>query len=86
MMNLDERQALEAMRLFLTDFFIRTDRSNGGIATLLTDTEIQEDGGTHDPAAWPDWLRCVSRVTARAQGGDSDQGAAPLTAGEDPNP
>jgi hypothetical protein len=58
---LDEREAFEAMTRFLVAFYNRT---NGDMATLMADIEIQGDGCTNDPAAWSDWIHFVAEVKA----------------------
>jgi hypothetical protein len=74
MYALDEHEAFEAMTRFLTEFYQRTGgkRTGGDMSTLLTDIEIEADGGTHDPAAWDDWMRCVRAVkTTESEGPES---------------
>jgi hypothetical protein len=61
MYTLDEKEAFAAMTLFLTAFYRRT---NGDMATLMADIEIQSDGLTNDPAAWSDWIHFVEEVKA----------------------
>jgi hypothetical protein len=62
---LTEHQAFVAMQTFLRAF---ADRTGGGhFPTLLSDIAFDEDGGTHDPAAWADWLHCVADTVS--QGG-----------------
>lgn len=58
-----ERQAFDAMALFLREFY---DRAGNDMETLLADISIECDGGTLDPAAWEDWMRCVGRVVRSA--------------------
>jgi hypothetical protein len=57
--DLNEREAFEAMTLFLAEFYERT---SGDMATLMADIQVEPDGITFDPAAWDDWLRCVAAV------------------------
>jgi hypothetical protein len=52
-------EAFYAMSAFLWDF---VQRAGDDLVTLLGDTEILEDGGPTDPAAWEDWLACIERV------------------------
>jgi hypothetical protein len=47
------------MTRFLTEYY---ERAGDDLATLLADIGIEPDGGTLDPAAWDDWLRCVRAV------------------------
>jgi hypothetical protein len=58
--KLDEHQGFEAMRLFLRAYYERT--KPGSFPVLLSDIEQESDGMPHDPAAWEDWLACLSRV------------------------
>ena len=60
MENLTERQAFDAMVMFLEQFYERTDSDDVG--GLLSDLMINVDNQTADPAAWQDWLNCVQRV------------------------
>jgi hypothetical protein len=60
MASLSEREAFQAMTLFLQEFYAR---AGNDIETLLADITIEADGGTLDPAAWDDWLRCVESVS-----------------------
>jgi hypothetical protein len=53
------RQAFLAMIRFLEAF---VDRAGPDFATLMTDIEIQADGGPLDPAAWADWMRALAGV------------------------
>ena len=59
MYQLDEREAFRAMSMFLTQF---AERAGDDLLTLLSDITISPDGGTFDPAAWNDWIRCVGAV------------------------
>lgn len=61
MENLTERQAFEAMVLFLEQVYERTESDD--IAGLLSDLMLAADNQTADPAAWQDWLACLQRVT-----------------------
>ena len=63
MYELDERQAFRAMTLFLRQYY---ERAGDDLATLLADISIERDGGTLDPAAWDDWMRCVRTVKSEA--------------------
>jgi hypothetical protein len=69
--QLDERQAFQAMTIFLEEFW----KSFGGqapIGQVLNEIEIEPDGRTHDPAAWEEWIRIVRGVIGRDEN-------APLT-------
>jgi hypothetical protein len=59
MTNLSEREAFDALRLFLTTPY---GRAGDDLATLLADISIERDGGTLDPAAWDDWVAAVAAV------------------------
>ncbi len=62
MEKLTERQAFEAMVMFLEQFYERTDSDDVG--GLLSDLMINANNQTADPAAWPDWLTCIRQVTS----------------------
>jgi hypothetical protein len=64
MTDLDAREALIAMRLFLERFYAE---AGNDMETLIADITIESDGGTGDPAAWNDWLQCVDAVKAERQ-------------------
>ena len=64
MSGLSEREAFEALTLFLSQYY---ERAGDDMATLMADITIQSDGGTLDPAAWDDWLRCVREVEGRRE-------------------
>jgi hypothetical protein len=53
------RQGFLAMIKFLNAFY---SRAGDDFPTLMTDLQIQRDGGPLDPAAWADWLDAVSQV------------------------
>jgi hypothetical protein len=59
MAELSVREAFEAMARFLTEYH---ERAGDDLVTLLADIGIESDGGTLDPAAWDDGLRCVKAV------------------------
>ncbi len=61
--RLDEHQAFRAMSLFLDQF---AERAGDDLLTLLGDITIESDGGTTDPAAWDDWMRCVEQAKRTA--------------------
>lgn len=69
--NLTDRQAFAAMRLFLDGYQSRT---GGHFPTLMADTYLEADGMTHDPAAWSDWLICVRSATGCMDGGSAKPG------------
>jgi len=58
MYQLSEREAFDVITRFLTEFY---GRAGSDMETLLADITIEADGGTLDPAAWDDWMRCVAR-------------------------
>jgi hypothetical protein len=59
MSEISEIEALEAMGLFLKQYY---DRAGNDMETLMSDITIYGYGQTSDPAAWDDWLECVRRV------------------------
>jgi hypothetical protein len=59
MYQLTEQEAFRAMTFFLEQFY---SRAGDDFVTLLVDIGIEADGGTHDPAAWTDWMDCVRRA------------------------
>ena len=62
MVDLSEREAFEAMRLFLDAFY---ERAGDDLDTLRADLSIEADGEPLDPAAWQDWLAAVRSVKAQ---------------------
>ena len=63
--TLTSREAFEAMRLFLAKFNEREpEHRRETIFFLLGWTQIQDDGGTSDPAQWEDWKRAVADAKA----------------------
>jgi hypothetical protein len=63
--NLTPVEAFEAMRLFLEQFNEREPMERREtIFFILGWTAIQPDGGTSDPAQWPDWEQAVADVKA----------------------
>jgi len=58
-MQLSEIEAFKAMTIFLEEFFRET---GGDFAMLLNDIEIEEDGITHDPGVWDEWMDAVTKV------------------------
>lgn len=63
--GLSEREAFDAMSLFLEQFAAR---AGDDLITLLGDVQLQEDGQPTDPAAWADWLACVAQIRSRRAG------------------
>jgi hypothetical protein len=63
--KLTEKQAFEAMVLFLEGFYQRTQSDEVG--GLLSDLLMAERGTTADPAAWQDWMNCVQKVLTAKQ-------------------
>lgn len=57
--TLTARQGFLAMIKFLEAFY---SRAGDDFATLMTDLEIQADGGPLDPAAWSDWIEAIAEV------------------------
>ncbi|MFG2489449.1 MULTISPECIES: hypothetical protein [Streptomyces] len=62
--ELNEREAFVAMSRFVWQF---ANRAGDDLLTLLGDIGIEADGGTTDPAAWEDWMRCVRSVVDGAE-------------------
>ncbi|WP_008310588.1 hypothetical protein [Leptolyngbya sp. PCC 6406] len=62
MEQLTERQAFEAMVLFLEQVYERTESDD--IGGLLSDLMIAANNQTADPAAWQDWLNCIHQVAS----------------------
>jgi hypothetical protein len=61
--SLTAGQAFVAMGKFLDAYCQRT-AGEGAIAIICSDVEIEDDGGSKDPAALTDWAECVSKVVA----------------------
>jgi hypothetical protein len=64
-MPLTERQAYDAMFLFLHEYWEEGKRSSDDIAGLLGDMQRGfpwADDGTADPAMDEAWKRCVARI------------------------
>lgn len=63
-MGLTERQAYDAMFLFLMEFWERGGRSSEDIEELLRwlDRTFWEGGGSFDPAMEADWAKSVGRI------------------------
>jgi hypothetical protein len=57
--SITTRVGFLAMIKFLEAFYAR---AGDDFATLLTDIQIQPDGGPLDPAAWSDWIDAVARA------------------------
>lgn len=57
---LTERQAYDAMYAFLEEYYGQT--KSGDVAALLGAMSFLPDGGTADPAAWQDWMKCVQKA------------------------
>ena len=59
--TLTERQAFDAMRVFLEAFWLRGGADvESELASLLSWTQIAADGITMDPAQWNDWRDAVT--------------------------
>lgn len=59
-MQISDKEAFIAMRLFLEQFY---DRAGNDMETLIADITLESDGQPLDPAAWEDWVHCLE--TAR---------------------
>ena len=66
MIQLDEHQAFEAMRVFLERYWERGGKTSDELAMLLSDidTEVFVGSAPADPAQWQDWLDAIRAVTA----------------------
>jgi hypothetical protein len=60
--TLSERQALEAMRRVLKQYYDRGKSDDVLLLLHSVETGSWPDGGTNDPAAQDDWRRCVDEV------------------------
>jgi hypothetical protein len=67
--DLDEREAFEAMRLYLEGYWERGLKASDDLGGLLgdLDTTLTKDGGPIDIAEWHDWLEAVAQVKAKRQ-------------------
>ena len=63
-MPLTERQAYDAMFLFLLEFWERGNRSSADIAELLEWMRHAPDDVSSDPAMDDDWDKAVERILA----------------------
>ena len=54
-----------AMHSFLAAFCARLNPPSGDLVTIVSDTEIEADKMSSDPAALSDWLRAVNQVLGR---------------------
>ena len=61
--KISTREAFDAMRLFLEEFYNRTDSDDVG--SLLGWIQFCDDNTTMDPAAWDDWLSCIMKVSKK---------------------
>ena len=53
-------EAFKAMNYFLKKYYEQT--SSDDVGSLLGEMQILGDGVTADPAAWEDWIECVTRI------------------------
>ena len=60
MAQLNEKQAYQAMILYLQEIYRRT--ASEDIGALLGEMSLLPDGSAADPAAWLDWLQQVHHV------------------------
>ena len=59
--TLTERQAFDAMRVFLEAFWRRGGADDASeLVKILSWTQIAADGGAMDPAQWADWRDAVT--------------------------
>jgi hypothetical protein len=62
--SLSVREAFDAMRYFLKEYWERGLRASNDVRLLLSamDGSISSDGSPIDQAQWSDWLRAVTKV------------------------
>lgn len=60
MMKLNEKEAYQAMFIFLDHFYSATDSDE--IGWLLGSMSFLEDGDTADPAMWGIWLESIEKI------------------------
>ena len=65
MEKITEKQAFQAMVLFLEGYYERT--KSDDVGAILSDLILLEDGNTADPAAWDDWMKGVHKVLSKSQ-------------------
>lgn len=78
---LDEREALEAMSSFVQAWYELGHSDDSDLVAVLSEIEILNDGGTGDPAAWPDWLGSVKKVVAKRDSGELGMRRVPIDPG-----
>ena len=55
--------AYRAMHSFLEAYWERGDKTDDGLASLLSSTALDVlETGTADPAQWSDWLEAIDRT------------------------
>jgi hypothetical protein len=70
MYSLNEKEAFDAMSLFVNRFYRE---AGDDLVTLIADISTKSDegrlwhsdGGPLDPAAWSDWIKCVQAVKSQ---------------------
>ena len=65
--TLDERDAFDAMFVFLEAYWERGGRTSDDLAVLLGSLNLAGDGMPMDPAQWSDWRAAVDKVTGSAR-------------------
>ena len=58
--TLTKQEAFLAMFAYLEIHFRRF--GPGEIGAVLSELSLLPDGGTSDPAAWDDWIKCVQKA------------------------
>ena len=84
-MALTEKQAYDAMILFLDAWWQEGGKKSDDIAGLLGDMHpgLWADRSPNDPAMWSSWLDAIERATDPAKRpGSLDTGAISKTAGD----
>ena len=66
MERLTEKEAFDAMVLFLEKFYDST--GSDDVAVLLGSMMVLGDGGTADPAVRGEWAECVNEVLRSRRG------------------
>jgi hypothetical protein len=60
--TLTAAEGFQAMHLFLAAYLARLAPPSADLVTIVSDTEIEADKWSSDPASLSDWLRAVNQV------------------------
>jgi len=63
--SLTAAEAFLALHRFLVAFCGRLNPPSGDLVTIVSDTDIEADKMSSDPAALSDWLHAVNQVLSR---------------------